>query len=600
MIVSVTVGMQTDGVGDPTVMLVLDNAILAVFTFESAVKIVAEGKEPINFFKDSWNLFDFVIVAMSYVAMAIPAIPSSVVRLMRLLRVLKLAKTVPALRAVVESLMAALGSVGYVMIMILVVNYIFAVLGMVLFRTNDRTHWGSLLSAMFTVWQVETLDSWDEVLYINMYGCDKYGYYNLAGEPVQARACKEDDIIAYGWIATGYFVVLVILGGLVLPTVLIGVVSIAFEQSTKEILVEMNEGSVVDMIAATAKSWFPNFLTDKELNQFNEVYNALNTDGDGGLDRDEIQPFLDHLVKEYLDNGISPKQMDEMFEIVDADGSGEINFSEFLWFLLSIKKEVWRKKGVPPSPSKALKAPMEFPGEDGIGDIDTDLGMPEAPTPTGSRDGMRRRTPTGSRERQRSPHRPEGVADALSRDSAARAATPDSKMEGLERFTQEKLLRSRIANIEKTTATLEAQLDSKHDEMDTLWEQLHDIEEAKEAEAAARAAAPKVPSAKGDGSWAVPPGDMKSQLAFVDARWNDLERELGEVHSELEKMGDSPGMIAGPGSSNYVHPPSPAVANLGAAPPPKHGGKKAYQVAPMPLGMRHELLVQEKAAAGAF
>ena len=41
-----------------------------------------------------------------------------------------------------------------------------------------------------------------------------------------------------GWVSAIYFVILVIYGGLVIPTVLIGVVAVAFEKSTKRINVE--------------------------------------------------------------------------------------------------------------------------------------------------------------------------------------------------------------------------------------------------------------------------------------------------------------------------------------------------------------------------
>ena len=41
-----------------------------------------------------------------------------------------------------------------------------------------------------------------------------------------------------GWVAAFYFIVLVIYGGLVIPTVLIGVVAVVFEKSTKRINIE--------------------------------------------------------------------------------------------------------------------------------------------------------------------------------------------------------------------------------------------------------------------------------------------------------------------------------------------------------------------------
>ena len=48
----------------------------------------------------------------------------------------------------------------YVMGLLLLLNYIFSVLGLILFQVNDPQHFGSLEKAMLTVWQVETFDSW--------------------------------------------------------------------------------------------------------------------------------------------------------------------------------------------------------------------------------------------------------------------------------------------------------------------------------------------------------------------------------------------------------------------------------------------------------
>ena len=45
--------------------------------------------------------------------------------------------------------------------MILVVNFIFAAIGMIMFRANDPQHFGNMLPAFITVWQIETLDAWE-------------------------------------------------------------------------------------------------------------------------------------------------------------------------------------------------------------------------------------------------------------------------------------------------------------------------------------------------------------------------------------------------------------------------------------------------------
>ena len=58
--------------------------------------------------------------------------------------------------------------------MMIIVNFILAALGMMLFEKNDPAHFGTLIRAMMSIWQIETLDSWEEILYINMLGCAEY------------------------------------------------------------------------------------------------------------------------------------------------------------------------------------------------------------------------------------------------------------------------------------------------------------------------------------------------------------------------------------------------------------------------------------------
>ena len=58
-------------------------------------------------------------------------------RLLRLLRVVKLLNSFPALRSVSTALLLSFSNVGYVMLMIILVNFILAVMGVLLFAEND-------------------------------------------------------------------------------------------------------------------------------------------------------------------------------------------------------------------------------------------------------------------------------------------------------------------------------------------------------------------------------------------------------------------------------------------------------------------------------
>ena len=66
LLAGVVVGAQTYpnfAQENAQILSFLDRAILIIFTLEASIKILAEGKNPFNYFKNPWNVFDFTIVA---------------------------------------------------------------------------------------------------------------------------------------------------------------------------------------------------------------------------------------------------------------------------------------------------------------------------------------------------------------------------------------------------------------------------------------------------------------------------------------------------------------------------------------------------------
>jgi hypothetical protein len=70
---------------------------------------------------------------------------------------------------------------------------------MMLFKENDEFHFGHLALAFNTIFRVATLDDWESVLYINVYGCSK-PVPNLANYGSTDVFCKHESpspVIAY-------------------------------------------------------------------------------------------------------------------------------------------------------------------------------------------------------------------------------------------------------------------------------------------------------------------------------------------------------------------------------------------------------------------
>ena len=137
-----------------TALVAANGVILAIFVAEIILKLIAFGP---RFFRSGWNIFDFFIVAIALV----PASgPLEILRALRILRVLRLLSQIPKLRAIIESLLRALPGMGWTALLLLLVFYIFAVMGTKLFAEEFPEYWGNLGLSLFSLFQIMTLESW--------------------------------------------------------------------------------------------------------------------------------------------------------------------------------------------------------------------------------------------------------------------------------------------------------------------------------------------------------------------------------------------------------------------------------------------------------
>lgn len=132
----------------------LDETLLIIFTVELFLRLVVYRKK---FFTDPWSIFDTTIIAIAWA-------PStgglSVLRALRILRILRLISVVPSLRKVVTGLISALPGMGSIVMLLLLVFYIFAVMGTSLFSESYPEWFGSLGQSAYTLFQIMTLEGW--------------------------------------------------------------------------------------------------------------------------------------------------------------------------------------------------------------------------------------------------------------------------------------------------------------------------------------------------------------------------------------------------------------------------------------------------------
>ncbi len=230
VLAAILIGLETsrDLVADYGAILhTLDTVVLWIFVAEAALKIARYGRHGYRYFADPWNLFDFTIVVVCF--LPVGGQYAAVLRLARVLRALRLVSAVPRLQLLVGSLLKSIPSLAYVGLLLAVLFYIYAVMGVFLFRGNDPVHFQNLSTSLLTLFRVVTLEDWTDVMYIQIYGSEAYpGYADFA------QAHLRELSVASPMFGAAYFVSFVLLGTMIMLNLFIGVIINSMEEAQAE------------------------------------------------------------------------------------------------------------------------------------------------------------------------------------------------------------------------------------------------------------------------------------------------------------------------------------------------------------------------------
>ncbi|MGL6260360.1 ion transporter [Vibrio sp. WXL210] len=143
----------------------LDQAILLFFVVEIVIKFISY-QHKLEFFKSGWNVFDLLIVIGSL----IPAGGQGVLiaRLLRVFRVLRLVSAVPQLKLLINALFKAIPKMGYIVVLMFIIFYIYAVVGSLIFSHINAVLWGDVSISMLTLFRIATFEDWTDVMYETM------------------------------------------------------------------------------------------------------------------------------------------------------------------------------------------------------------------------------------------------------------------------------------------------------------------------------------------------------------------------------------------------------------------------------------------------
>lgn len=149
-----------------TLLTGLDVFITLFFLFEISVRFIAEPNKR-DFFKSGWNVFDTLVVVVSLIPVQDSEM-ALLARLVRVFRVLRMVSIIPELRLLINSLLKALPQLGYVVLLLFIIFYIYAAIGSFLFNEINPFLWGNIAISMLTLFRVMTFEDWTDVQYETM------------------------------------------------------------------------------------------------------------------------------------------------------------------------------------------------------------------------------------------------------------------------------------------------------------------------------------------------------------------------------------------------------------------------------------------------
>ena len=133
----------------------LDQYALYIYTAELLLRLISYGKKPWEFFRRGWNIFDFLIVALS------PIFSGQVVvlRLLRLLRLIRIFRFLPEVKVLTVSIIRSVPPLLSMSVLIFLALYIYGMAGVYLFGEQLPQSWGNISIALTTLFILLTLEN---------------------------------------------------------------------------------------------------------------------------------------------------------------------------------------------------------------------------------------------------------------------------------------------------------------------------------------------------------------------------------------------------------------------------------------------------------
>uniref|UniRef100_A0A671PZG5 Voltage-dependent calcium channel type A subunit alpha-1 n=1 Tax=Sinocyclocheilus anshuiensis TaxID=1608454 RepID=A0A671PZG5_9TELE len=153
----------------------LNTVFTVIFTVECVLKILAFGI--MNYFRDTWNIFDFITVLGSIteilLCVLIAGFNMGFLKLFRAARLIKLLRQGYTIRILLWTFVQSFKALPYVCLLIAMLFFIYAIIGMQVFgniklnpktQINEHNNFRTFFGALMLLFRSATGESWQEIM----------------------------------------------------------------------------------------------------------------------------------------------------------------------------------------------------------------------------------------------------------------------------------------------------------------------------------------------------------------------------------------------------------------------------------------------------
>jgi voltage-gated sodium channel len=135
----------------------LNRLFLAFFVVEISLRVASYLPRPWNYFREGWNVFDFLAVGLAFV----PGLRenTTILRLARLARIVRVVHLLPDVRILITAVIRSLPPLASMAVLTTLILFIYGMVGWQLFGDALPGDWGTIGTAMLTLFVMLTLEN---------------------------------------------------------------------------------------------------------------------------------------------------------------------------------------------------------------------------------------------------------------------------------------------------------------------------------------------------------------------------------------------------------------------------------------------------------